>query len=152
MVYYVLLYLKLEKGEIFMKKIWFIIALALVISVASYGMKTIASTDTSSTSSSDSAALAEVKEVRAAHILVDKEVDAIHIRKEIVDGKKDFYQAAREYSKCPSGRNGGDLGWFGKGMMVQEFEKVAFSTPEGQVSQPVKTQFGWHIIKVIGRR
>ena len=152
MVYYVLLYLKLEKGEIFMKKIWFIIALALVISVASYGMKTIASTDTSSTSASDSATLAEVKEVRAAHILVDKEVDAIHIRKEIVDGKKDFYQAAREYSKCPSGRNGGDLGWFGKGMMVQEFEKVAFSTPEGQVSQPVKTQFGWHIIKVIGRR
>ena len=151
MVYYVLLYLKLEKGEIFMKKFLFIVALALVISVTFYGIKTIASpsdTNTSSTSTN----LAEVKEVRAAHILVDKEVDAIHIRKEIVDGKKDFYQAAREYSKCPSGRNGGDLGWFGKGMMVPEFEKVAFSTPEGQISQPVKTQFGWHIIKVIGRR
>ena len=153
MVYYVLLYLKLEKGEISMKKIWFIIALALVISAASYGMKTIASqSDVSSTSSAGSSTLAPVKEVRAAHILVDKEVDAIHIRKDIVDGKKDFYHAAREYSKCPSGRNGGDLGWFGKGMMVQEFEKVAFSTPEGQISQPVKTQFGWHIIKVIGRR
>ena len=151
MVYYVLLYLKLEKEEIFMKKFLFIVALALVISVTFYGIKTIASpsdTNTSLTSTN----LAEVKEVRAAHILVDKEVDAIHIRKEIVDGKKDFYQAAREYSKCPSARNGGDLGWFGKGMMVPEFEKVAFSTPEGQISQPVKTQFGWHIIKVIGRR
>ena len=135
-----------------MKKILFIVALALVISVTSYGMRTIASQFDTTNTSSTSTNLAEVKEVRAAHILVDKEVDAIHIRKEIVDGKKDFYQAAREYSKCPSGRNGGDLGWFGKGMMVPEFEKVAFSTPEGQISQPVKTQFGWHIIKVIGRR
>lgn len=135
-----------------MKKFWIILSLAALISITAYGTNAILSNNEQLPPAPvGNAQAAEFSEVRAAHILVDKEADAIRIRKEIVDGK-DFYQAAREYSSCPSSRNGGDLGWFGKGQMVPEFEKAAFSTPEGEISQPVKTQFGWHLIKVIGRR
>ncbi|MBQ3565187.1 MAG: peptidyl-prolyl cis-trans isomerase, partial [Alphaproteobacteria bacterium] len=59
-----------------------------------------------------------------------------------------FEEAAAQFSQCPSKNDGGNLGFFGRGSMVKEFEDAAFSTKVGQISQPVKTQFGWHLIKV----
>ncbi len=92
------------------------------------------------------------EEVRASHILVKSEDEAKAIFEQIAhDG--DFAELARKHSKDPgSGANGGDLGYFGRGRMVPPFEKAAFSLPVGEVSQPVKSQFGWHIIKVIDKR
>ena len=89
-----------------------------------------------------------MKEVRASHILVKTEQEAKDLYEEIVSGKIDFADAAMEKSLCPSGRAGGDLGYFGKGMMVKPFEDAAFSLKEGELSKPVQTQFGWHLIKV----
>ena len=63
-----------------------------------------------------------------------------------------FEDLAKRFSKCPSREQGGDLGFFGKGMMVREFEDAAFSLPVGQVSSPIKTQFGYHLIKVTAKR
>ena len=92
-----------------------------------------------------------VSQVRASHILVDTEKEADRILKRINKGKS-FEDMARKFSSCPSGRKGGDLGYFGKGQMVPEFEKAAFNMEVGQVSPPVRTQFGYHIIKVVDRR
>lgn len=92
-------------------------------------------------------AFASPKQVHAKHILVDTEEKALEIKKEIENGKV-FEQAAREYSSCPSKEQGGDLGSFSRGQMVPEFEEVAFSQEIGSVSAPVKTQFGFHLIKV----
>ncbi|MDD2655793.1 MAG: peptidyl-prolyl cis-trans isomerase [Candidatus ainarchaeum sp.] len=89
--------------------------------------------------------------VRASHILVSSEREANRIIEEIKNGK-DFAEMAKRYSSCPSGKGGGDLGFFGKGQMVKEFEDAAFSLKEGELSKPVKTQFGWHIIRVAGRK
>lgn len=89
-----------------------------------------------------------INEVHAKHILVESEAQANEILQKIRKGEMTFEEAAKENSKCPSGSNGGDLGFFGRGMMVKEFENVAFSTPPKQISAPVKTQFGWHLIKV----
>lgn len=88
-------------------------------------------------------------QVEASHILFDtKDVKkANEIREEILNGL-DFAEAAKKYSKCPSGENGGNLGYFGKGQMVPEFEKAAFSAPLGVITEPVKTQFGYHLILV----
>lgn len=88
--------------------------------------------------------------VRAKHILVDSEEKANKIKTEIAEGKS-FEDAAKEYSSCPSKAKGGDLGVFSKGQMVPEFEKVAFTLEPGVVSDPVKTQFGYHLIKVEGK-
>ena len=91
-------------------------------------------------------------ELRARHILVKTENDAKAIIKELNEGA-DFEATAKSKSTGPSGPNGGDLGFFGKGQMVPEFEKAAFALDEGEItSSPVKTQFGWHIIKVEGYR
>ena len=90
-------------------------------------------------------------EVRASHILVETKEQIDKIREEILAGK-DFGHAARKNSKCPSGYEGGDLGFFKKGMMVAEFETAAFTLPVGEVSEPIKTQFGWHLIKVTAKR
>lgn len=86
-------------------------------------------------------------EVRASHILVGSEQEAKDLKTR-VDSGEDFGQLAQQYSQCPSGRSGGDLGFFGKGMMVPEFEQAAFASNVNEVSNPVKTQFGYHLIKV----
>ncbi len=89
-------------------------------------------------------------QARASHILVKTEDEANKILKRLNDGE-DFTAVAKRFSSCPSRKNGGDLGWFGKGQMVPEFEKVAFENESGKVIGPVKTQFGYHIIKVTGQ-
>jgi len=90
-------------------------------------------------------------QARASHILVKTENEANNILKRLADGEE-FAAVAKRFSSCPSGKNGGDLGWFGKGQMVPEFEKVAFENDTGKVVGPVKTQFGYHVIKVTGRK
>jgi len=86
--------------------------------------------------------------VKASHILVDTEERANEILEDITDGLS-FEDAAKEYSNCPSKQDGGFLGQFGKGQMVKEFEDAVFSMRAGEISPPVKTQFGYHIIKLI---
>ena len=85
--------------------------------------------------------------VRASHILVKSEQEANVALYDVTHGKA-FEDVARAISLCPSKKQGGDLGWFGRGMMVKPFEDAAFSLGKGEVSKPVQTQFGWHIIKV----
>ncbi len=98
---------------------------------------------------------AEAKQVLAYHILVSDEQQAVDIKKEIETGKtrteifNNFTSSAKKYSKCPSGSDGGKLGWFAKGEMVKPFEEAAFALPDGQVSDPVKTIYGWHLINVV---
>jgi len=87
-----------------------------------------------------------MSQVRASHILVADLNTAVTLKQKIAEGS-DFGQLASQHSSCPSGRNGGDLGMFGRGMMVKPFEDVAFGTEVGQVSGPVQTQFGYHLIK-----
>lgn len=91
---------------------------------------------------------AKPQSVVASHILVEDEDMANKIGKEIKDGKS-FEDAAKEYSTCPSKEKGGDLGEFTRGQMVPEFEDKAFEMEEGTISEPVKTQFGYHIIKLV---
>lgn len=86
--------------------------------------------------------------VHAKHILVDEEEACQKILEMIAAGEKSFEEAAKEYSTCPSSEKGGDLGSFGKGQMVKEFEDAAFSAQIGHVVGPVKTQFGYHLIQV----
>jgi len=88
--------------------------------------------------------------VRASHILINDEETAKKLKKE-VDGGADFAEVAKRNSICPSKENGGDLGEFGKGVMVKEFEEAAFSLEVGQVSEPIKTQFGYHLILVTSK-
>ncbi len=90
-------------------------------------------------------------QARASHILVKTEDEANKIMKRLADGE-DFAAVAKRFSSCPSGKNGGDLGWFGKGQMVPEFEQIAFTEQVGKVVGPVKTQFGYHVIKVTGKK
>lgn len=92
-----------------------------------------------------------VKEVRAAHILVEKEAKAKELLQMINNGTS-FADLAKQFSMCPSGRKGGDLGWFKKGMMVKEFEDAAFNHAKGEVVGPVKTQFGYHLIQVLDQK
>ncbi len=84
--------------------------------------------------------------IKCAHILVEKQSEAMRLYDEIKNGKK-FGLVAKEISLCPSGKKDGDLGYFTKGMMVKEFEDVAFKLEVGEMSSPVKTQFGYHLIK-----
>lgn len=85
--------------------------------------------------------------VKASHILVKTESEAKQLMKQLADGD-DFVKLAKLYSQCPSGKSGGDLGYFGKGQMVKPFEDAAFNAQPGSVTGPVKTPFGWHLIKV----
>lgn len=88
--------------------------------------------------------------VRASHILVATREAANKVAYEVKNGK-DFAEVAKQNSTCPSRESGGDLGFFGKGQMVKEFEDVAFAMEAGEISEPVQTQFGYHIIKVTGK-
>jgi peptidyl-prolyl cis-trans isomerase C len=83
--------------------------------------------------------------IRASHILVKTEAEINDIKSQI-DGGADFAILAREHSDCPSSAEGGDLGSFGHGAMVAEFDKAAFNLEVGDVSGSVKTQFGYHLI------
>lgn len=90
-------------------------------------------------------------QVRASHLLVQTEEEAKQLREEILAGKA-FADVAAEVSMCPSGANGGDLGFFGKGQMVKPFEDAAFSMEVGDVSEPIQTQFGWHLIYLADKK
>ena len=85
-------------------------------------------------------------EVHCAHILVKTESDAKAVVDRLNHGEK-FSKVAGEVSLCPSRKRGGDLGTFGRGRMVKEFEQAAFALQKGQISPIVKTQFGYHVIK-----
>ena len=94
-----------------------------------------------------------VNEIHARHILVKTKEEADAIIKQL-DGGADFQKLANEHTSDPSGKtNGGDLGWFGPGQMVPEFDKAAFALDVGKYSkEPVQSQFGWHVIKVEDKR
>ena len=92
------------------------------------------------------------EEIKASHILMDTESEAIDVINMLNDGD-DFAELAKNKSTGPSGPSGGDLGWFKRGQMVPPFEKAAFSLNKNEISQrPVQTQFGWHVIKVFDKR
>ncbi|MCR5261813.1 MAG: peptidyl-prolyl cis-trans isomerase [Candidatus Gastranaerophilales bacterium] len=95
--------------------------------------------------------LEPVRYVSAGHILVDSYDEAVELKKRIDNGES-FERLARKYSKCPSAKRAGALGMFGRGQMVKPFENAAFNLKVGEVSEPVKTQFGWHLIKVYNRK
>ena len=83
----------------------------------------------------------------ASHILVNSKSEAIQL-KEKISKLKEFQKLARKKSTCPSSQKGGDLGWFRKGMMVREFDEAVWSIPLSTTSNPVKSQFGYHLIWV----
>lgn len=86
----------------------------------------------------------------ARHILVSTKEACENLKEQLSTGA-DFADLAREHSDCPSGRRGGELGEFGRGQMVREFDEVVFSAPVGEVQGPVETQFGFHLIEVTAR-
>ena len=87
---------------------------------------------------------------RARHILVTDEQTCLDLKQQIDNGA-DFGELARQHSQCPSGRQGGDLGEFGPGQMVPEFDQVVFNEAVGVAHGPVKTQFGWHLVEIVER-
>jgi len=94
----------------------------------------------------------EISQVKASHILVNTQDEASALKTKINNNEITFEDAAKQFSKCPSGQNGGDLGYFGKGMMVKPFENAAFSAETNKVTEPIQTQFGWHLIKVTDKK
>lgn len=93
----------------------------------------------------------EGESVRASHILIDDEDKAKEAAQEIKAGLS-FEEAAQKYSACPSSAQGGDLGFFTRGKMVPQFEEAAFKMEVGEISQPVKSDFGYHIIKLVDKK
>ena len=92
------------------------------------------------------------EEIKASHILMDTESEAIDVINMLNDGD-DFAELAKNKSTGPTGPSGGDLGWFKRGQMVPPFEKAAFSLNKNEITQiPVQTQFGWHVIKIFDKR
>ena len=87
----------------------------------------------------------------ARHILVNTEEECASLKKQIEDGA-DFADIAKDHSDCPSGLKGGDLGEFGPGQMVKEFDEVVFSDDLNTVHGPVKTQFGFHLLEITSRK
>ncbi|WP_170571036.1 peptidylprolyl isomerase [Ruegeria atlantica] len=92
-----------------------------------------------------------VDEFNASHILVETEEEANDLKAQLDDGA-DFAELAKEHSTGPSGPSGGELGWFGPGQMVPAFEAAVIGLEKGQVSEPVKTQFGWHVVTLNDKR
>jgi len=86
----------------------------------------------------------------ARHILVDTAEQCEDLKKQIADGA-DFADIAQQHSSCPSGKNGGDLGEFGQGMMVPEFDQVVFNDELNTVHGPIQTQFGYHLLEITSR-
>ena len=86
----------------------------------------------------------------ARHILVYTEEECNNLKAQI-EGGSDFGEVAKEHSKCPSGRTGGNLGEFGPGQMVPEFDTVVFTEEVNKVHWPVRTQFGYHLIEITSR-
>ncbi len=86
----------------------------------------------------------------ARHILVNNEQTCQELKQQILDGA-DFAEIAMQHSSCPSKLQGGELGEFGPGQMVKEFDEVVFSAEVGVVQGPVKTQFGYHLVEVTNR-
>ena len=91
-----------------------------------------------------------MKKASARHILVDTEQQCNDLKSKIQQGE-DFADVARQYSTCPSGKQGGELGEFGPGQMVREFDEVVFSGELNTVHGPVKTQFGYHLLEITSR-
>ena len=87
----------------------------------------------------------------ARHILVNSEQDCLNLKSQIESGEAKFEDLAKQHSQCPSGKQGGDLGEFGQGVMVPEFDQVVFNEAVGVVHGPVKTQFGYHLLEVTSR-
>ena len=87
----------------------------------------------------------------ARHILVSTEQACLDLQAQINAGETTFEVAASEFSQCPSGKQGGDLGSFGPGMMVPEFDQVVFNEEVGKVHGPVQTQFGYHLVEITRR-
>jgi len=87
-----------------------------------------------------------MSQISALHILVEHKHEAEDLMKKLSEGES-FGDLAQKFSKCPSGRSGGDLGEFGRGQMVKPFEEAAYALGVDEVSQPVQTQFGYHLIK-----
>ena len=92
----------------------------------------------------------QMPKASARHILVDSEAKCNDLKQKIADGAN-FADVAREHSTCPSGAQSGNLGSFGPGMMVPEFDKVVFSGEIGEVYGPVQTQFGYHLVEITSR-
>jgi peptidyl-prolyl cis-trans isomerase C len=92
-----------------------------------------------------------MSEWKASHILVGDQTLARKLAQELKQGAR-FEELARRHSTCPSKSSGGDLGWFGPGSMVKAFEDAVRKTGIGSITDPVRTQFGYHIIKVTGKR
>ena len=91
-----------------------------------------------------------MSDIKASHILCKTKPEADEVMRRLGSGEG-FEKLAKDVSICPSGNRGGDLGFFGRGRMVREFEKAAFNLEKGATTkEPVKTQFGWHIIKRTG--
>lgn len=87
----------------------------------------------------------------ARHILVSTEQTCLDLQAKINAGETTFESAAAQFSQCPSGKQGGDLGSFGPGMMVPEFDRVVFNEDVGKVHGPVQTQFGYHLVEITSR-
>lgn len=86
----------------------------------------------------------------ARHILVSTEAECLALKEQLANGA-DFAALAKAHSQCPSGRQGGELGSFGRGQMVKAFDEVVFSAPINEVQGPVQTQFGYHLLEVTSR-
>lgn len=113
---------------------------------------TVSDKDTEAYYEEHKAELIGEESVSASHILVDTEEAALDILSKIESGELTFADAAKKYSSCPSKENGGSLGEFGRGQMVPEFDKRVFEMEIGEITkEPVKTQFGYHLIKLDGK-
>jgi len=95
--------------------------------------------------------VASAVSAEASHILVKEEAKCESLKEDLLAGKMEFADAAKEFSTCPSGKKGGSLGKFGPGQMVKEFDAVVWKAPLNEVQGCTKTQFGYHLILVTSR-